>query len=62
MFVEKRPRRHNHEESESCTSQTNVEGGVDVLRQEADQECDGADEGEEAIGDVFCQTLALEVL
>ena len=62
VLVEERPRRHNHEKCESCTSQTNVESAVDVLREEANQECDCADEGEEAICDVFDESLSFEVL
>lgn len=43
MFVEDRPRWHHSKECESCTAETDVECIVDVLSDEASEECKDLD-------------------
>lgn len=62
VLVEERPRRNDDQERESGAAEADVERLIDVLRREADKECYCADDGEEAVGDVFGESLAFEVL
>ena len=62
MLIEERPRWHHDEECQGCAAEPDVKRLVDVLHAEAHEEGDRAEEGEESIGEVFCETLAFEVL
>lgn len=62
MLIEEGPRWNNRQERESCPSQANVESMLDILADDAHEECDDTGHSEQGICDVFGQTLALEVL
>lgn len=62
MLVEERPRRHDHDKRECRPPETDVERLIDILGEEADEEGDCANEREEAICEIICETLPFEVL
>lgn len=62
MLVEERPWRNNRQESESRPSQANVESLLDILTDNADEECNDARQGEKGVCDEFSETLSFEVL
>ena len=62
MLIVKRPRWHHHQKRQRCPAEPNVQCLVDILRAEADEEGDGAGEGEEGVGEEVGQALAFEVL
>jgi hypothetical protein len=62
VLVVKRPLGDDDQKGEGGAAESDVEGVVDILGHEADEEGDGADEGEEAVGDVFGDALPFEVL
>jgi hypothetical protein len=62
VLVEERPRRYDREECESGAAETDIQDLIDVLCDEADEECYGADERKESVGDVFGEALTFEVL
>ena len=62
MLVEERPLWDDDQECKCGTAESDVEGLVDVLGDEAGEEGDGSHYGEQAICDVFGESLSFEVL
>jgi len=62
MLIVERPRWHHRQERQRRAAQPDVQCLVDVLRAEADEEGDGAGEGEEGVGEEVGEALAFEVL
>lgn len=62
MLVEERPLRDHNQEGKCCATETDVESLVDILGDEAGEEGNHSYYREEAVGYVFGESLAFEVL
>jgi len=62
MLVEERPRRDDGQEGQRGAAEADVEGLVNILRGEADEEGEETGDGDQEGGEEFGETLAFEVL